>query len=565
METMVDAAGPSEFEYDAQGRLSQHTPPLGLDEGHYVEYAYNSAGQKTGVKIWNGTTTSYAVSYDYYANGWLNAVKNGAATVASYSYDAVGNRTRVDYGNGTYTTFAYESGDPRYRLQTITHKLGTTTLAALGYTRDDVGNPLSFTGIEGAWAYTYDAMNRLASATPPSVPLPADAGGTYSYDWVGNMKAAASSNPWQYNAADQLTVWPGMHSYSYDDNGALTAVKTANGQTEQQTFSYHPTGLMDVATFNNQTQTLTNLWDADEHRVQFSIGEDHYTAVFDVTAGIPAVIKEVNPQGTVYCVREPGGELICRVVTVGETTHKWFYHFDELGSTRIITDDSTPAAVTDSYSYDAYGAVISHDRNTGTIDQPYQYVGQLGYYTHYQAPEFGWLQLGVRFYDAEMGRFERRDPVRGLPYSYAAARPMRAVDPSGLASWERVESPDWGAWWNPVYVHAFIHFDFIKCMGGSSWGFYRPGVARDDEYGASKKGEGWWRVTETRSDSVEFEIALCKCVTESKRHPPRFRASVTEGFYVCGSWVADMWECAKRELRRCSANPHIICHGLGAK
>ncbi len=354
-------------------------------------------------------------------------MKNGAATVASYSYDAVGNRTRVDYGNGTYTTFGYESGDPRYRLETITHKLETTALATFGYTRDDVGNPLSFTSLEGAWAYTYDAMNRLASATPPAVPLPAQAGGAYSYDWVGNLKAAAPSNPWSYNAADQLTLWPGMHSYEYDDNGALTAVRTADGSATQQTFTYHPNGLMNTATFNNQTQTLTNLWDADEHRVHFSVGEDDYTAVFDVTAGIPAVIKDITPSGTIYYVREPGGEVLCRAV--GE--NKWFYHFDELGSTRLITDDS--GAVTDRYTYDAYGTAIAHDRNTGAIDQPYQFVGQLGYYTHYQAPEFGWLQLGVRFYDPETGRFERPDPLDEIAngYYYAESGPTVLVDPTG--------------------------------------------------------------------------------------------------------------------------------------
>ncbi len=442
-ETIGESQHTSSYEYDSQGRLWKYTPPLGLAAGPPAEkvvYAYNNAGQKTGVTITDGTTTPYAVSYDYYANGWLKAVKHGGNTIASYTYDPVGNRTQIDYGNATYTVFEYEESgnpqvpsDPRYRLETITHyDADDEALAAFGYTRDDVGDPLSFTGLEGEWGYTYDAMNRLASAAPPDdapLPLPAQAGGTYSYDWVGNMKAAASSNPWQYNAADQLTVWPGMHSYEYDDNGALTTVKTADGQAEQQTFSYHPTGLMNQATFNGQT--LTNLWDADEHRVQFSVGEDEYTAVFDVTAGVPAVIKEVTPSGTIYYIHEPGGELIARVVG----SNKWYYHFDELGSTRLITDGS--GAVTDRYAYDAYGAVISHDRNTGTIDQPYQYVGQLGYYTHYQAPEFGWLQLGVRFYQPETGRFERRDPLRvsDSDYVYVDAEPISAVDPTGLYTW----------------------------------------------------------------------------------------------------------------------------------
>ena len=240
---------------------------------------------------------------------------------------------------------------------------------------------------------------------------------------------------YSYNAADQLTLWPGMHSYEYDDNGALTTVKTADGQAEQQTFSYHPTGLMNTATFGDQT--LTNLWDADEHRLQFSVGEDDYTSVFDVTAGIPAVIKEITPQGTIYYVREPGGELIARVV--GESRR--YYHFDELGSTRLITDGS--GAVTDRYAYDAYGAVIAHDRDAGTVHQPYQYVGQLGYYTHYDAPEFGWLQLGVRFYEPETGRFERRDDLADgtTDYQYALLNPESFVDDGGLKARRPLKKP----------------------------------------------------------------------------------------------------------------------------
>ncbi len=86
-----------------------------------------------------------------------------------------------------------------------------------------------------------------------------------------------------------------------------------------------------------------------------------------------------------------------------------YYHFDELGSTRLITDSA--GSVTDKYDYDAYGAVLWHERHTGSVDQPYQYVGQLGYYTCWQEPDFGLLQLGVRFYDPQLGRFTQQDPI----------------------------------------------------------------------------------------------------------------------------------------------------------
>ena len=111
-----------------------------------------------------------------------------------------------------------------------------------------------------------------------------------------------------------------------------------------------------------------------------------------------------------------------------------YYHFDQLGSTRLLTNSA--GAVTDEYSYDAYGAVLSHNRSTGSVDQPYQYVGQLGYYTHYQQPGFGLVQLGVRFYGSEVGRFTQRDPVESdvSDYWYATGLPISAVDPSGMYS-----------------------------------------------------------------------------------------------------------------------------------
>jgi hypothetical protein len=45
------------------------------------------------------------------------------------------------------------------------------------------------------------------------------------------------------------------------------------------------------------------------------------------------------------------------------------------------------------------------------VSQPYQFVGRLGYYTHYQEASFGLMQIGVRFYDSAIGRSTQRDPA----------------------------------------------------------------------------------------------------------------------------------------------------------
>jgi hypothetical protein len=61
--------------------------------------------------------------------------------------------------------------------------------------------------------------------------------------------------------------------------------------------------------------------------------------------------------------------------------------------------------VTDRLDYGAWGE--EHPILSTTSDNPYRYVGELGYYTHYQDPNMSdSLQLGVRFYDPEVGRFD---------------------------------------------------------------------------------------------------------------------------------------------------------------
>ena len=127
--------------------------------------------------------------------------------------------------------------------------------------------------------------------------------------------------------------------------------------------------------------------------------------MYDPTAKIPAVLEDQGPGGTVFYIRDPDGTPIAMV----KDGKLYYYHFDAVGSTRIITDSG--GNVTDKYAYDPYGSVIFHNRYDNTVDQPYQYEGEYAYYTQYDEPDFGLLQVGVRFYDPQTGRFTQRDRI----------------------------------------------------------------------------------------------------------------------------------------------------------
>ena len=87
------------------------------------------------------------------------------------------------------------------------------------------------------------------------------------------------------------------------------------------------------------------VWDTGGNRVQYTSSTGNtFSYVYDITAGIPAVLEESTGEGTVYYVRTPGGGLIARV----SGTDVKYYGFDDLGSTLFLTDSTGLA--TDKYT-----------------------------------------------------------------------------------------------------------------------------------------------------------------------------------------------------------------------
>jgi RHS repeat-associated protein len=113
----------------------------------------------------------------------------------------------------------------------------------------------------------------------------------------------------------------------------------------------------------------------------------------------------------------------------------YFYHYDGLGSTKALTDANQN--IQSSTIYDAWGNIL---QSSGTITNPYLYVGELGYYGDGDA---GMYLLTQRWYNPVVGRFVVRDENQRhrtlYPYLYTIDNPINYIDPLG---WERCPNPN---------------------------------------------------------------------------------------------------------------------------
>ncbi|HEX8767507.1 MAG TPA: RHS repeat-associated core domain-containing protein, partial [Jatrophihabitans sp.] len=101
-----------------------------------------------------------------------------------------------------------------------------------------------------------------------------------------------------------------------------------------------------------------------------------------------------------------------------------YFHLDQLGSVRALTDST--GAVVATYSYDPYGKLTG---STGTADTALRWAGQ------YTDPESGLVYLRARYYDPATGQFITRDPLEErtqAPYSYVDDSPLNGLDLTGL-------------------------------------------------------------------------------------------------------------------------------------
>lgn len=143
-----------------------------------------------------------------------------------------------------------------------------------------------------------------------------------------------------------------------------------------------------------------------------------------------SVLQEADGAGVtqVTYTHEPGayGPLVCQMRGALFS----YYHFDALGSTRILTDDSQD--LTDTYLYDGWGNEIEA---TGVTRASYRWAGCWGY--QFDALT-GRYYVRARAFQPNIARWMSTDPLWPIltlnPFMYSSDRPVQVSDPSGMIS-----------------------------------------------------------------------------------------------------------------------------------
>ncbi len=202
---------------------------------------FNKGQLTSAVRTADGKT--FTQSYDYDAAGRLYSIGNAnpasvsepAQYISSIAYNARGQTTEIAYGGGVTTLFSYN--DKRGFLTGVLTKRGGQPLLDLSYVRDNKGLVTRINSADPAraWAYGYDALDRLISAD--------------------NLGGSAEDRTYAYDDADNLTVNSalcGGTALSYGAGGRPHAPSSICGaavtyDANGNTLSYDPDGAGPIA------------------------------------------------------------------------------------------------------------------------------------------------------------------------------------------------------------------------------------------------------------------------------------------------------------------------------
>lgn len=449
--------------YDNRDRLTEKLMSWNSPQmAETLTYAYDANGNVASIDsaLANGVHLAYA--YDP-LNRLTNVLSHGQMA-AGYSYDLAGNLTGMQYGNGVTNQYRYDSLN---RLTNLAWSSQNGPVASFAYqlmkggTRTNLiesTNNLTW----AAYQWSFDNLYRLTNEYISTL-----GGITYGYDAVGNRTNQAStisgisSDSCAFDTNDEVLT---------DTKGNSPAFDSDNNMTNWGNDSWSADYLDRMTHAQNASHSCNYSYDSEDNVIERQLDGSPILDVVDDgnPSGYPQVLEQFTQVG--------GNPALTRVYSYGlalisqqqfNTTTLLpsvlsYYGYDGHGSVRFLMN--TNGGITDTYTYDAFGNVISQwyaGSSATTNDCLYcglQFDWVSGLYNNRARRLF--CPIG-RFTSMDQTEGDNEDPLSLHKYLYGADNPVNIVDLSGYAGFSLADSAAIGR-----QVHRIIGRDFVARVPG---------------------------------------------------------------------------------------------------
>lgn len=379
--SMQNKTGTTVMVYDALNQLIQYTDPYNKT----VSFTYDLMGNKTSVTY----PGNHKVTYKYDSSNRLKTVTDWLNNTFTYFYDASGRNTQLIYPNGIKCDIEFDKAARILSKQNVTNN--EAIINSSRFELDALGNRIS----------------ELRQGAIPTNLAPSNK--VYSYDETDAMKTNSVWNFTHDATGNRKTETKGNKNvkYSYSSDNLLTNITDTLGATT--IYEYNPL----------------------RHRLSKKVGSNQLKYVLDLSSGLSMVLQITDASGAIKSEYVYGLGLL---ESIDPSNNVTFYHFDAQHNTTSLSNQN--AAITDTYTYDPFGTVLTH---TGNSKQPFTFLGEFGVEQENTSLYF----VRARYYDAANGRFLSRDVYPGdlinpqtiNRYVYGINNPNINFDPTGLLSW----------------------------------------------------------------------------------------------------------------------------------
>jgi RHS repeat-associated protein len=435
-----------EFVHDPMGNLLSETDRNGLalvytyternqvktverSTGGRMTLVYDANGNRTSVSTPAGSTT-----YTFDArNRMETAAADGLTTTTAYTAD--GKKAAVIYPNGTSAHYQYH---PSNRVKSISNQSGDAIISHYSYQYDPNGNRTVQTEVQNGatetTTYGYDRLDRLRDFTVTSGESPTRRT-EYTYEGYNRRTERLTENgtlikseTYTYDETDWLrriednakTI-----TFEYDANGNTTKKSDDSLPNQDTVFVYDSRNQLIEAKRGPPTrETVLGSYDYNAEGMRVRHRESDRGDVDTFYDG-RSVIEERNPRNNSLLAHYRYAD---RLISLDTRTARQYYHYDALGSTANLTDDSGSTSV--SYRLDPWGRIRSQ---LGSSINRRIFTGKE------HDTQTGLIYFGARYYDPDTARFLTQDPYLGESttppslhrYLYAYSNPTVYVDPDG--------------------------------------------------------------------------------------------------------------------------------------